>query len=199
MDTIGRELIIIGSQVQRRNLAFCDGIRQAGNNIPLDLVLDIADCICGGCTKAFLQESFRIGNTESIVTESTQADHTRIGGAPLAVQELPGIDEIDVRFERAVKTILPGLQCSQNRHVGCLEFITAGLENISELAFIHENGDLTLPDGELSSHHDLLTVHVVLMNNRVLAGISPFNNINQLALDHVKDSHCLFLLSIMHD
>ncbi len=204
------KFVIVCSQIQCRNLALSDGITQAGHRLTLNLIFNIGYFVGAVCAKAFLQQALGIGDPEREGTKAAQTNdaelrithHDGIGGSPFAIEELLGGHEIHICLEGAVKSVFPGLQCSQNRHVAGLKLIPAGTENIGQLSFVDENGNLALSDGELCTHHDFLAIHVILVNDRVAGRISPLDNINQLSFYKIKNAHlCLppfFLNAIIH-
>ena len=141
----------------------------------------------------------RTKGTDTDDTKLTVTHHDRVRRSPFPVKELTCIDKIDIRFKGTVEPILPTLQRGQNGQVACAQLIPTGTENVCKLSFIDKDSHLALTHGKLSPHHDLFTVHVILVDDRIFCVVGPFNNIDQLTLDYIENTHLFssILLSIL--
>ena len=88
-----------------------------------------------------------------------------------------------------VPHVLPALERGEDRHVVGGKLVPARRENISHLSFVHEHGNLALPDDELRSVLDFIAISRELPYNGVAGIVHPFYDINKFAFYLVPESH----------
>src|SRR6186713_568450 len=106
----------------------------------------------------------RIGHTQAVRSESTQpddaeisvAEHDRIGCAPFHIGELFGVYEIDLGFERRVKTEFPRTEFREYRRVAAVDLIFARREYVGDLALENKHRGLRFANYQLCTVFDLL-------------------------------------------
>ena len=128
--------------------------------------------------------------------EIVVAHHDRVGGAPLVAGEEPRRDVVDVRLERRVEAVLPGLQLRQDRDVVGRQRVLARTERVAELAEVDELHRLRLADDQLRPVLDRLVVVRKAVRERVARVVGPLDDVDQLALDEVHDSHSGGILAL---
>ena len=130
-----------------------------------------------------------VPNARADDAEVVVAQHDRIGRPPLVAGEHPGDHVIDVGLERRVEAELPGLQLGQHRDVVGGQRVLPWQERIAELSQVHELRGLRLTNDELGAVLDCLVFVRKTVRQRVARVIGPLDDVNQLALDEVHQSH----------
>src|SRR5262249_55163625 len=98
-------------------------------------------------------------------------------------------DEIDVGFERRFEPVLPALEPREHRNVVGRQHVLAGSEQVAELSEVHELDHLRFADDELGAALDFLVFVRKAIRQRVAGIISPLDNLDELALDEIHQSH----------
>ena len=108
---------------------------------------------------------------------------------PLQVRELPRGTEVDLGHERAVESVFPSLEGRQDGKVLGLERVHAGLEDVGDLALVHEDGRLAFAHGELGAVLDLVVVALEPVHDRVIGVVDPLHDVDKFATHFVPDVH----------
>ena len=131
--------------------------------------------------------------------EVVVAHHDRIGRAPLVAGEQPRGDVVDVGLERRVEAVLPRLQLGEDRDVVGRQRVLARPEGVAELAEVDELHHLRLADDQLRAVLDRLVVVRKAERERVARVVGPLDDVDQLALDEVHQSHSGAILPAPRD
>src|SRR5207248_10437970 len=98
-----------------------------------------------------------------------------------------------VRLERTLEAVFPALEISEDRYVVGRERILARTERIAELAEIDELRNLRLADDQLRAVLDFLVVIGEAEGKRIARIIGPLDDVDELFLDEIQNSHRTFL------
>ena len=184
-------------QVQHRHLRGRQGAAEASDDqLPQELLHLLGAELRVGADQ-LAQQPVRVGDPQRVCAERPQphhaelgvAEHDRVLGAPLEVGELAGVDEVDLRLERRVEPVLPALERRQDRQVLGLQRVGAGREDVGDLPLVDEDGGLRLAHDELGAHLDLVLVAREPPDDGVPAVVEPLDDVDELALDLVPQSH----------
>jgi len=89
-------------------------------------------------------------------------------------------EEIDVRFERGLKGLIPVHDVREDGQRGRSQPITSRPENVSNSAFVYENPHLRIANGKLAAVLDFTILHGVAVGKNAVLGFYPLNDINKL-------------------
>ena len=87
--------------------------------------------------------------------------------------------------------MLPALERRKDRQVAGLQDVPAGLEDVGQLALVHESCILPLADNQLCAELDLVSVPLEAVDERILRIIGPLDYVNEFAAKLPPDSHRL--------
>src|SRR4030095_11388418 len=118
------------------------------------------------CSSDLFDKFARISDAHCVPTESTEPDdpkvvvtqHDRVRRAPFHVSELFRINEIDLGFDRRVKTVFPGSEFRQDRGIAPFDSVTPRREDVSHLTFKHKDRRLRFAYDQSRPVLDLLLV-----------------------------------------
>src|SRR5690606_29507658 len=102
--------------------------------------------------------------------------------------------EVHLSLEGRVEPVLPSLEGAQHGHVLRGEGVGAGRVDVGDAPLVDEHRELALADDELGSHLDLVVVAGEAPGDRVAAVVEPFDDVDELAADHVEQTHTVSFL-----
>src|SRR5687767_7854233 len=147
------------------------------------------------------KKDLRVHDFEIVGTEGAHADHTevvvaehhRIGRAPLVAGEETRDDEVDVGLEGRLEPVGPRFDPRQDGDVVGDQPVLPWSERVPELTEVHELHDLRFADDQLGAPLDGLVLVRETPGERVARVVSPLDDLEQLALDEIHQTHSALL------
>jgi hypothetical protein len=191
------EHAVVPRHVGDRDLRLARGLRELADEHALEVALDLVGRVHPLRADQLLEEHARVGDAKVVATERPDAhasgpagdrelgvaDQDRVGGAPLLVDVLLEVDEVDIDLERAAKAVLPALEARQHGHVLGAQRVRARPEDVGQLPLVDEDRRLVLAADQLGAVLDLVVLVGELVHQRVIAVVRPLDDVDELALD----------------
>ncbi len=190
-----RQLVVLGRDVERRDLRLGDRVGELGEDDRPELAGDLVRRRQPLRPDDRVEEDLRVGDLHRVGPEGADPDHPEVGvphhdgvrRPPLQVGVVPGVEEVDLRLERGLEAVLPPAQGRQDRDVLRGELVPPRQEEVGRLPLVDEEGRLVLAHRQLRAHLDLLVVDGEPVDERVGRLVQPLDDLDELRADLLLD------------
>ncbi|MNS78017.1 hypothetical protein D3C72_1116160 [compost metagenome] len=143
------------------------------------------------------EEGAGVGDAVRVHAEGAHADHVeilvadgdRLRRAPLAASLHARAEVIHVRLEWRVEQLVPVFQVGQQRQGLRRQLVRAGTEDVGDLAFIDEDGDLRFAHIQDGAVLDLEILHGEAPGQHAFRLFVPLQYVDKLLLDKAAEAH----------
>ena len=117
------------------------------------------------------------------------ANRDRVRRSPVLVRLKARGEEVDVRLERRLKSLVPVLEVGKDRQRMRGESVEARAKNVGNFAFVDEHGHLRVANRQLAAVLNFAVLHGIAVGENSVSGFDPLNNIDELLGNEITKAH----------